>query len=50
MPATEDELETEERGGGGGVEDYPEQPVLSPRAEKDTMLTQSRAEKRSRIT
>ena len=34
-PAVEEEQEIEEMwGGGGGVEDYPEQPVLSLRAEE----------------
>ena len=34
-PTAEEEVETEELG-GGGFEDYPEQPVLSPRVEEDT--------------
>ena len=51
-PLAEEELGTEERGrgrgGGGDVEDYPEQPVLSLRAEEDTMLAQSIAKRGSR--
>ena len=45
----EEELETEEKGGvggGGGVfEDYPEQQVLSPRAEENIMPTQNKTER-----
>ena len=47
-PTVEEEIETEEmggRGGGGVVEDYPEQPVLSPRAEEDSMPAQRRVER-----
>ena len=35
-PTTEEEVETEERG-GRGFEDYPKQPMLSLRAEEDIM-------------
>ena len=46
-PTAEEELEIEEiwGGGGGGVEDYLEQLVLSPRAEEDIMPAQNRAER-----
>ena len=44
-PIVEEDLDIEERGGGGGggrFKDYPEKPMLSPRAEEDIMPTQSR--------
>ena len=42
VPTVEERLETEKKkgrggGGGGGVEDYPKQPVLSFKAEEDTI-------------
>ena len=45
-PVAKQELEIEENwGGGGGVEDYPEKPVLSPKAEEDIMTAQNKAER-----
>ena len=46
-PAADEEPKTEERGWGGGFEDYLEQPVLSPNVE-ETLPTQNRAERGKR--
>ena len=51
-PTAKEELEIEKRGGGGGMgfEDYPWQPMLSPKAEKDIMPTQNIEKRGNRTT